>query len=87
MSASALQAALIDHLCKVWQEPDQGIWEVRGGAETLYALEGDGVGGAGSCDQDTMQSMTGAGDVEAMEEESRHDPSRGLREGVRQKTE
>jgi GH15 family glucan-1,4-alpha-glucosidase len=30
VSASAVQAALIDHLCKVWQEPDQGIWEVRG---------------------------------------------------------
>jgi GH15 family glucan-1,4-alpha-glucosidase len=30
VSASAMQAALIDHLCKVWQEPDQGIWEMRG---------------------------------------------------------
>jgi len=30
VSASAVQAALIDHLCEVWQEPDQGIWEVRG---------------------------------------------------------
>jgi GH15 family glucan-1,4-alpha-glucosidase len=30
VSASALQAALIDHLCDVWQEPDEGIWEVRG---------------------------------------------------------
>ena len=26
-----MQAALIDHLCKVWQEPDEGIWEMRGG--------------------------------------------------------
>ncbi|HYM28837.1 MAG TPA: glycoside hydrolase family 15 protein, partial [Steroidobacteraceae bacterium] len=25
-----LQRALIDHLEKVWQEPDEGIWEVRG---------------------------------------------------------
>jgi GH15 family glucan-1,4-alpha-glucosidase len=24
---------LIDHLCKVWQEPDQGIWETRDGAQ------------------------------------------------------
>jgi GH15 family glucan-1,4-alpha-glucosidase len=30
VSASALQASLIDHLCDVWQEPDEGIWEVRG---------------------------------------------------------
>jgi GH15 family glucan-1,4-alpha-glucosidase len=29
VSSTAVQAALIDHLCKVWQEPDQGIWEVR----------------------------------------------------------
>jgi GH15 family glucan-1,4-alpha-glucosidase len=32
VSASSLQAALIDRLCKVWPEPDEGIWEVRGGA-------------------------------------------------------
>jgi GH15 family glucan-1,4-alpha-glucosidase len=29
--ATALQAALVDHLCDVWQEPDEGIWETRGG--------------------------------------------------------
>ncbi len=31
VSASALQAALIDHLCDVWRQPDEGIWETRGG--------------------------------------------------------
>jgi GH15 family glucan-1,4-alpha-glucosidase len=30
VSATSVQAALVDHLCKVWQEPDQGIWETRG---------------------------------------------------------
>ena len=30
MPAGAVQAALVDHLCDVWQEPDEGIWEVRG---------------------------------------------------------
>ena len=29
--AGALQAALIDHLCDVWRQPDEGIWETRGG--------------------------------------------------------
>jgi GH15 family glucan-1,4-alpha-glucosidase len=29
--AMALQASLIDHLCKVWDQPDEGIWETRGG--------------------------------------------------------
>jgi GH15 family glucan-1,4-alpha-glucosidase len=27
------EAALIDHLCKVWPEPDDGMWETRGGAK------------------------------------------------------
>jgi GH15 family glucan-1,4-alpha-glucosidase len=27
----ALERALISHLEKIWQEPDEGIWEVRGG--------------------------------------------------------
>lgn len=30
VDASALEARFIDHLCKVWQQPDQGIWETRG---------------------------------------------------------
>jgi len=30
VSAGALQAALVNHLCDVWQQPDEGIWEVRG---------------------------------------------------------
>jgi GH15 family glucan-1,4-alpha-glucosidase len=29
--AAAVQAALIDHLCKVWVLPDEGIWETRSG--------------------------------------------------------
>jgi GH15 family glucan-1,4-alpha-glucosidase len=29
--ATDLQAALVDHLCQVWTQPDDGIWEVRGG--------------------------------------------------------
>ena len=31
--AMELEAALIDHLCHVWQMPDEGIWETRGGAK------------------------------------------------------
>jgi GH15 family glucan-1,4-alpha-glucosidase len=33
VSAGSLQAALVDHLCKVWPEPDAGIWETRGGTK------------------------------------------------------
>jgi GH15 family glucan-1,4-alpha-glucosidase len=31
VSASALLATLIDHLCSVWRQPDEGIWETRSG--------------------------------------------------------
>ena len=30
-SGWAVQLALLDHLAKIWKEPDHGIWEVRGG--------------------------------------------------------
>src|SRR5260370_22381644 len=25
-----LQRALLDHLARIWSEPDEGIWEIRG---------------------------------------------------------
>jgi len=31
--ATSLQAALVNHLCDVWQKPDEGIWETRGGRQ------------------------------------------------------
>jgi GH15 family glucan-1,4-alpha-glucosidase len=33
VSATAVQVALANHLCEVWRLPDEGIWEVRGGAK------------------------------------------------------
>jgi GH15 family glucan-1,4-alpha-glucosidase len=33
VSAWSLQTALANHLCDVWRLPDEGIWEVRGGAK------------------------------------------------------
>ena len=32
-SAWTLQCALLDHLESIWREPDEGIWEVRGGRQ------------------------------------------------------
>ena len=29
--AADLQRHLVDHLCEIWHEPDDGIWETRGG--------------------------------------------------------
>src|SRR3569623_508933 len=31
--AWAVQCALLDHLKSIWSQPDEGIWEVRGGAK------------------------------------------------------
>jgi len=31
VSATGVQTAMINHLCEVWQQPDEGIWETRGG--------------------------------------------------------
>lgn len=33
MSALDVQAQLANHLCDIWQQPDEGIWEVRGGPQ------------------------------------------------------
>jgi GH15 family glucan-1,4-alpha-glucosidase len=32
-SAWSLQVNMLEHLEKIWQEPDEGIWEVRGGRQ------------------------------------------------------
>ncbi len=32
-TAFALQNSLTDHLATIWQQPDEGIWEVRGGPQ------------------------------------------------------
>jgi GH15 family glucan-1,4-alpha-glucosidase len=29
----SLEAALLNHLAEIWQEPDEGVWEVRGGRQ------------------------------------------------------
>ncbi|HST02510.1 MAG TPA: glycoside hydrolase family 15 protein, partial [Usitatibacter sp.] len=32
-AAWSMQCELTDHVCDTWQEPDEGIWEVRGGRQ------------------------------------------------------
>ena len=31
VSSGSVQGQVVDHLCKVWDQPDDGIWETRGG--------------------------------------------------------
>ena len=40
----AIETELVAHIEKVWERPDQGIWESRGPAAALYPFEGDGLG-------------------------------------------
>ena len=51
LEAWRVQKALMDHLARIWQEPDEGIWEVRGSAAPLHPFQADGLGGVRSVDQ------------------------------------
>ena len=42
--AWSLQQMLLEFLEGAWDQPDEGIWEVRGAAAALHALEGARVG-------------------------------------------
>ncbi len=75
VSASSLLAALANHVCKVWQQPDEGIWEMRGGPKHFthskvmawVALDRAIVASSGVWPRRRC---------EAMEEEPREDPAR-----------
>ena len=42
-----VQQALLDYLEGLWCEPDDSLWEMRGGAAAVRALQGHGLGRAG----------------------------------------
>src|SRR5262249_44790808 len=44
-SGWALQQKLVEHLQQIWEQPDEGIWEVRGGRRpfTLFKIIGWGA--------------------------------------------
>ena len=50
-----LQRALVEHLTKIWREPDEGIWEVRGAASS-HPLQGHGMGRARPRHQNRQQA-------------------------------
>ena len=47
----SLMVAIMKFLESHWQEPDEGIWEVRGGSPAVYPLKNDGLAGIRSRDQ------------------------------------
>ena len=74
VSSSSVQAQLTDHLCQVWDQPDDGIWENARRSEALYAFEGDGMGRRWIARSNTMSSMMAKAEmISRMEEESRAD--------------
>ena len=36
---------LLEHLETIWQNPDHGIWEMRGDAPAFHVFQNDGLGG------------------------------------------
>ncbi len=40
-----LERALVEHLETIWEQPDEGIWEVRGGRRQFTASKSHGLGG------------------------------------------
>ena len=57
--AGTLQLALLEHLEKIWREPDEGIWEVRGGRAALHLFQGDGLGRLRPRDQERRDVRPG----------------------------
>ena len=83
----ALQRALVDELAEHWDEPDNGLWEIRGAAAALHALPGDGVGrlrprrsGPSRSTASPARSSAGATLRDAG---PRRDPGQGLRRRAR----
>ena len=51
-----------------WREPDEGIWEVRGPAPPLHALEGDVLGRVRPCDRDRRATLGFDGPIDKWRE-------------------
>src|SRR5262249_17783871 len=85
-AAWPLQQKLIEHLEQIWEQPDEGIWEVRGGRRPFtfskvmaWGAPGPPGGGAGR--------FKVFGTREAMAESSRPHARDDLRAGIRQPAE
>ena len=66
---------------RIWRrsgtEPDESIWEVRGGAAAFHLLQGDGLGGVGPRDP-RRREIRHAGQARAVARAAAADPRFGL---------
>ena len=81
--AWSVQRRLIDWLEAHWREPDEGIWEVRGPAAALRALEGDGVGRRRPRRSQLVGGVRARRAARALRADARRDPRRGVPRGLR----
>ncbi len=81
-----LQCAFMKALEKIWSEPDEGIWEVRGGRRQFTQLEDDGVGCVRPRDppRGSPRALRGGG-CETLAHDSRARSPAGLRARLQQK--
>ena len=81
-NAWSLQRKLVDRLAETWQEPDHGLWEIRGPVAALHPLPGDGLGGvrpSGARGGEARPRRTGR----AVARAARRGPRRGARPRLR----
>ena len=82
--AGICSGELLAHLEKIWREPDEGIWEVRGGPRAFHLFQGDGLGRLRPRDQERGGfDLHGAG--RALAGDARRDPRRRLRARLRRR--
>ena len=84
-SGWALQQAFLSHLERVWVEPDEGIWEVRGERRALHLFEGHGVGRLRPRDQERRGVRPRRPD-RSLAGDCRHHPRRRLPARLRPRT-
>ena len=85
-TAWSIQCAMLQHLDTIWEQPDEGIWEVRGGTPALHVLEGDGVGRLRPRDQ-IGGKVRAAGADRPLARDARAHPRRGAEEKLERRTE
>ncbi len=81
VSSSSVLGQLVDHLCQVWDQPDDGIWETRGGRKHFTFSK---VMAWVALDRAIRhhEEFDGAGDVKVWREESGADPQAGAGERI-----